>query len=277
MNTIVTHLSPDLDAITSCWLIQRFMKGWDDATVAFVPAGNTLEGKPADEDPTILHVDTGLGMFDHHQTSDRTSAAKRVFDHLQKEAAIPNDIVAAIDHLVSYVVDIDHFGEINYPEPNAERYIYQLPNLIDGMNVTLHNDTQVLEITYKLLDATVQLLKNRLKAEEELKKGFTLTTKFGKTIALESKNEEVMKLALKSGYALVVRKDPERGFLRLKSRPDPKIDLTPVYEALQKADPQASWFLHASKNMLLNGSSKNPQAVPSQLSIGAVVEILRKI
>ena len=51
MKKIVTHFAPDLDAITSVWLVKRFMPGWKKAEVVFVPAGETLDDQPVDSDP----------------------------------------------------------------------------------------------------------------------------------------------------------------------------------------------------------------------------------
>ena len=42
MKIIVTHAAPDLDAVTSVWLIKRFLQGWNEAEVRFVPAGQRL-------------------------------------------------------------------------------------------------------------------------------------------------------------------------------------------------------------------------------------------
>ncbi len=79
---IVTHMSPDLDAISSSWLIKRYLPEWESADHDFVPAGQTLNGMQPDSDPNVIHVDTGLGRFDHHQLSEKSSATKRVFDYL---------------------------------------------------------------------------------------------------------------------------------------------------------------------------------------------------
>jgi hypothetical protein len=76
MKTVVTHIGPDLDAITSVWLVKTYFPGWEEAHMAFVPAGTTLRGEPPDSDPEIIHVDTGFGDFDHHQTDEDTCAAK---------------------------------------------------------------------------------------------------------------------------------------------------------------------------------------------------------
>ena len=59
--------------------------GWDKAEVKFVPAGKTLNSNPPDVDPEIIHVDTGLGKFDHHTTGDKSvCAAVKVLGRLKK-------------------------------------------------------------------------------------------------------------------------------------------------------------------------------------------------
>src|SRR5437764_1218415 len=86
MKIIVTHASPDWDAITSVWLLKRFLEGWEKAEVQFVPAGERLRKASSvkrqalsvieliDENE-VIHVDTGLGPLDHHQTSDKNVCA----------------------------------------------------------------------------------------------------------------------------------------------------------------------------------------------------------
>ena len=56
-----------------------------------------------------------------------------------------------------------------------------------------------------------------------------------------------------------------------------EIDLTALYEDVKKQDPDATWFLHASKHMLLNGSAKNPDMKPTKLTLSEVIETVKKI
>ena len=42
MKIVVTHTSPDLDAIVSVWLIKKFLPEWQDARSEFVQAGDRL-------------------------------------------------------------------------------------------------------------------------------------------------------------------------------------------------------------------------------------------
>jgi len=275
---IVTHVSCDLDGITCIWLIRKYLPGWQKAEIIFVPAGTTLNNRPADEDPNILHVDTGMGKFDHHQIKDRhLSAAKRVLQHLEKEKLIKDKEVEAIRRIVEYVANIDNFGEVFFPEPTLDIYDFMLHQIIEGLRATRGDDSERCSLGIELLEAELQIFKNKLKAEEEIKKGLVFKSKYGNSLGMETRNEEAIKLALKSGYLLVVRKDPERGFVRIKTLPDDKIDLTPVYKSVKKADPGADWFLHVSKNMLLNGSAKNPKVIASKLSLKQVIDLIKKI
>jgi hypothetical protein len=84
------------------------------------------------------------------------------------------------------------------------------------------------------------------------------------------------------GYVIVARRDPRKGYLRIKAKPnksdtDKGVDLTLIYEKLKKMDPSATWFLHVSKKMLLNGSPKNPKMKPTKLPLSAIIGVLRTI
>jgi hypothetical protein len=275
--TIVTHISPDLDAIGSSWLIKRYMPEWESAEHAFVPAGQTLDNKDPDADPNIIHVDTGLGKFDHHQLKERTSATKRVFDYLAEEGNIKERDLVAIEHMVQFITEIDNFGEVHFEDPTNDRYTFCLHEFIYPLRGQLTSDTELVNMIFLILDSILFTIKNNIKAEEEMKAGLILKTKLGKTLVMETKNEAAIKYALKSGYEVVVRKDPETGHVRVKTQPNKKYDLTQLHKIIIKKDPKASWFLHASKNMLLNGSSKAPDSVPSSLSLKQIVEILKEI
>lgn len=277
MKIIVTHIHPDLDAITSVWLVTRFFPGWEEASIEFVAAGTTYNNQSPDADTDIIHVDTGLGKFDHHQTDAYTSATKLVYEYLISNDLVPRADRDALERLVTHVNDIDHFAEVNFPEPTSDRYEFTLSQIIEGLNSTLTTSGQVLSCALLMLDALLQLFKNKIKAEQEIKKGFVFQSSWGKSIAMETRNEEAMKLSLKMGYSLVIRKDPAKGNVRIKTLPKKELDLTPIYNRLKELDPKATWFLHSSKNILLNGSSKGPNMIPTTLPLKLVIEKIQEI
>lgn len=280
MKTIVTHISVDLDAVTSTWLIKRYLPGWQDAEIKHVSAGKTLEDKDPDADADIIHTDTGMGKFDHHQLNDpkkEFSATKRVFDFLKDEGHLKQNDAQALSRIADFVTLIDHFGEVNFPNPTDDKYDFLLPQIIDGMKIHRYSDSEIIDAVYKSLDGIFLIIRQKIAAEEEIKKGYIFESKWGKAIAMETNNEEAMKIALKMGYRVVIKKSGDRGFVRIKTMPTTEIDLTPVYEKVKEKDPKAYWFLHASKNMLLNGSNKRPDIVPSNLTLPQVIEIIRSI
>ncbi|MGI5827573.1 MAG: hypothetical protein ACOX6V_00960, partial [Patescibacteria group bacterium] len=220
----------------------------------------------------IAHVDTGGGMFDHHDTNERTSAAQRVLDYLQNEYDYLKED-EALERLVDVIVADDHFEDCCWPEATADRYTFMFPAILDGLkqNNTL-NDHGLIDFGSTCLDGIYTSFKLKIDAEKEIEKGKQFNSEWGKALAVESKNDEVLQYAMKMNYILVIRKDPE-GMVRIKARPGTEVDLTGAYKKVKELDPKATWFLHASKKMLLNGSYKNPATKFSKLSLRELVDI----
>jgi len=277
MKTIVTHLSPDLDAITSVWLIKKYLPDWNNAEIKLVPAGTTFNDESPDDDKNVIHVDTGLGRFDHHQTNDYTSATKLIYKYLAGKDLIEEKEIKALEKIVEYVNSTDHFAEVFYSDPDADRYDFMLRQLVDGLKVISREEAKLIEVIFLLLEAALIVFKNKVKAEEEINNGFVFKSYLGRSLALESKNEEAVKLALKTGFVLVIRRHPEVGFTRIKTLPNKKYTLKPVYEKILTKDKIGSWFFHISEHMLLNGSSGNPKLIPTPLSLNKIVEIVKSI
>ena len=77
------------------------------------------------------------------------------------------------------------------------------------------------------------------------------------------------------GYVIAVRKDPKKGYLRIKSLPKDEIDLEKLYNKLKSSEPTATWFLHASHHMVLNGSSKNPDMRPTGKTLHQIIDVIK--
>lgn len=308
MKIAVAHCSPDWDAITSVWLIKRFLQGWETAEVKFVPAGSRLYPLSLTLDPIekigqdeIIHVDTGLGPLDHHQTQDKNvCGASLTFDYVRNaqesmfKKLHENDEhwkykEEALNRIVRVVVDIDHFGEVFWENPTADYHEFSLLGILDGLKFLKPNeDDYAVELGMTLLDALLHTFENRIWAEKEIKEnGIVFETKWGKAIGFSTLNDGVLPLSQKMGYVLVVRKDPRKGYVRIKARPtklnakrytlDADIDLTLVYEKLKKMDSGATWFLHVSKKMLLNGTTKNPKMKSTTLSLEEIIKVLKSV
>jgi hypothetical protein len=300
MRIIVTHTSPDWDAIGGVWLLKKLLPGWEEAAVEFVPAGErservknkktTWEG-PIEKigDDFVIHVDTGLGPLDHHQTQDtNVSGTGLTWDFIRMQFdlsghPLTQERTEAISRVVRFIVDTDHFKEVFWQDPAADYHEFTLLGLLEGLKQERPDeDMYYVEFGVQCLDAMVHTFENRIWAEKEIsEKGVAFETKYGKAMGFETLNDTVLKLAQKMGYELVVRKDPRKGYIRIKALPGRKgekgIDLTLAYEQLKKVDPDATWFLHVSKKMLLNGSPKNPKMKPTKLTLQEIIKVLASI
>lgn len=288
---IVTHANPDLDAVTAVWLIKRFWNGWEDAELSFVPAGETIESfhqKQKKTLPTriaqseVVHVDTGMGEFDHHQDNQDTCAAKLIFEKLADGFAHGKRFhKEALERLVHVVNDIDHFRQVYFPNPTADYYQFLLVDILDGLNLMYNEsgngDIQVVEHGMSALDGIYRVLQNKVHAEHEIEgnEKVEVKTRAGKAVGFSTGNDAVLDMAQKMGYAIVVRKDPKKGYVRIKALPEKGINLTKTYELLKKEDPDATWFLHSSKAMILNGSTKNPTMRATTLGLETILMHIR--
>lgn len=281
---IVTHHAPDLDAIAATWMLKRFdAQHYATAKVVFVNPGDTFPSEEAEalgiQAQDITYVDTGLGQFDHHQ-ADRgqqfISATSLVYDYLcELHPELKDD--QSLQSLTQYCTEIDHFGEIHWPEADHVRYEFMLHELIRGLEFQdPHSDEQQLQFGFTCLDSVYASLTLRHKAQELLEQeGRPFELPEAKAFAIETSNDDTLKLAQKQGYELVVRKDPKLGSIRIKLRPDTQFDLKPVADLIHQRDTEGTWYYHPSGKMLLNGSSKHRDQRPSPLSLAEIVEIIK--
>lgn len=305
MHVIVTHASPDWDAIGSVWILKRFLPGWENAKVEFVPAGNrsprvarkdeeaTNQIVVETDDTKIIHVDTGLTPLDHHQIYDTNiCSVSRSWDyvlqqnpslHATTSDAKREDKIHAMERIVSYLVQLDHFQEVFWPDAGSDMHEFTLYGILEGMK-GLHPDDDSYFVSWgmEILDALLKRFESRIWAEKEIAQGKEFSTKWGKGLAIETINDSVIKLAQKMGYVVVVRKDPRKGYVRIKAVPfkegvTPDVNLRLVHDQLEKMDPEATWFLHVSNKMLLNGTPKNPKMISTKLPITQIISVLEKI
>src|SRR3989344_1250521 len=305
MKIIVTHTSPDWDAIGSIWLIKKFLAGWQHAIEEFVPAGeisDRIRGREVKHngpivtigDDEVIHVDTGMGPLDHHQIqSEEVSAAGLTWQYIQKQldasgAHFTPEHKEAVSRIVKIIVDTDHFKEVFWPDAGADYIDFSVIASLDGLKLMRpEQDSYYVEWGVEVLNSLLHYFENKIWAEREIAiNGKEFMTKWGKGMGFETINDTVLKLAQKKGYVVVVRKDPRKGYVRIKARPlvessmknqeseEKDTDLTLVFEKLKKIDPDATWYLHVSKKMLLNGTVKNPKMIPTKLTLDEIIKVL---
>lgn len=261
---IVGHLAPDLDCLTAIWLLIRF-GGAADAELLFVPAGTTLDGQPPDADPSIIHVDTGGGCFDHHQCADLDLSSAELI----RRAIVPDDPV--VQRLVRQVTQIDHADVQGARLP----LYFNVNDLIAGYNALYPNHPQlVAQAMLPNLDAWYEHEARQSRLENAFGARLEFYTRWGLGIAMQSIDGASSRLAYGQGAVLYVYRDG-RGYMGIAARSRSRVDLAPVYEDLKRVDGHADWYLHPSHRLLLCGTAKAPPRQVSSLSLEELVDVLR--
>lgn len=282
---LVTHHAPDLDAVGAVWMLKRFdAQHYADARIAFTDPGTTIRPEEAEaigfQMHEVTHVDTGMGEFDHHQTERghlHICATSLTYDYVCRiHPEYADD--PALKFISEFVTDIDHFGEINWPEADSPRYSFMIHELLHGSeSVDPHNDDSLMHFGLQCLDCGYAALTEDLEAKALLPTGQEFQLACGKALGIETRNDQVIKIAQRSGYAVVARKDPKTGEMRVKARPGAEIDLKALADRVQTLDHVGTWFYHPSGKMLLNGSRKQRHQRPTNLTLQTMIDLLKEL
>jgi len=281
---LVTHHAPDLDAIGAVWMLMRFdSQHYGTSKVAFVNPGESIQPEEAEklgfQLHEVTHVDTGFGEFDHHQPErgqQFVSATSLTFEYICNVHPELKDN-EGLQAIAKFVTEIDHFHEIYWTDSANLRNSFMIHELIKGIEFSdPHNDDSQMQFGLQCLDSAYGIITQRLKAEEIITtEGIVFECGAGKCLGVETSNDETIKLAQKQGFALVIRKDPKLGNVRIKVRPDSPNDLKPVADIMKQVDSAASWFYHQSGKMLINGSSKHRNQKASNFALKEIIAIIQ--
>lgn len=275
MKRLVTHISPDIDGLTGVWLIHRYLPKWKHAPVEFVSSGLTFADMKPDSNPDTIHIDTGGGMFDHHETGEFTCGARLVFEHLHKNGHIKETDFEPLQRMIDVVTRYDHFQEVKLADSDDDMHLFSLAYVIFGLRADPRKAQRLVEITEECLDGILQYMKGKVHAEAVIEKGFTFTSYWGKTIVLETDNDKAMKIGFMKGYDMVIRHSPHYKNVALKIHPKSKKTLKRFYSAVLKRDQTAQWFYHASGRMLLNASTRENREKVTTLSVQEIIKLVQ--
>lgn len=275
MKRIVAHHSPDIDAIAAIWLIHRYMPRWKYAEVSLVSSGKTLDDSIVDSDPNVLHVDTGMGKYDHHDTPAFTSAARLVFDQLVEEGHIRDNEKESVERMVDVVTRYDHFHEVMLADADDDMHIFSLSYIIYGLRLDPTRVHELITLGETALDGILQFMKSKVHAEHIIEKGHTLETHWGKTVVLETDNDRAVKVAFMKGYDMVIRHSPHYGNVAIRLHPSHKRVLQELYDKVTHSDTDAQWFYHASGRMLLNASTRDTKHKVTKYSLQDILSFIK--
>lgn len=276
---IVTHIHPDLDAIMSSWLLVRFDQSrYGDAKFEFLPAPTTHKGLPPDNDPNVVHLDTGGGKFDHHKPGGFTTcASKLVWEELVAESLVsPTD--EALKTMVDIALEVDTFKDCYWPGTDNARMALMLHEIIPALHrLQTYDNEAVLRMVFVYLDGVYQRLKDWEKGKESVNEGTEFESAWGKGIVVTTAADDVSKTAQKMGYDIVVISDVNKGHLKIKTAPGVTLPLKPIYDKIVEREDPKRWVYHNSGHMLFSGSDKGELKERTTLHLNDLLEMIKGV
>jgi hypothetical protein len=264
---LATHLNPDLDACMAIWLLKKFAFAGEECILRFVPMHGELPPMEIAEVDEVIYIDTSGGKYDHHNIADENICAASL---VMKDLSLENDI--AIKRMVEYTLRVDH-GKIFSTDVSA----FDLINTIEGLNkVHRHNPELVVHIIESCLDGIYASLRQIIEAEKKLENVIVFKTKWGEGAGVMSSNPKVRYLAHRRGFKVFIYVDSVKSFRGYTAPGDSDVDFTDLFKKLKDIEPEADWFLHSSKKLLLCGSGKAPDRRLSSLSLEQMVNLIKE-
>jgi hypothetical protein len=270
MKILATHEFPHLDDIAAIWLWKKYVPGWNAAKIVFLELKGgglavTYKNKPVDSDPNVIHFGVGKGKFDEHKGDIGICATMLTFMYLKKHKHIPKQELPGVQGLVEFV-NLQDTGKLG-SMPHSSMY---LPSLLRNIQPS-HKRQEIGQI---MLDSALIRYTEKAEMEKIIKKGTELSTKWGKGLAITTAVQGPEHAVYQAGYVFMVHRDPQTGWLSVRSQAGSNMDMTDIYNRVHALEPKAGWFLHHAKNMLMCGSRSAPNVVRSKLSLKQLVDIV---
>jgi len=257
---IVTHKNPDFDCIVGVWLFKRFC-GMENEKIKFMKFGEPIPPKCKD----AFFIDIGKGEYDHHHRKDFVSAATLILEkfNLNNNTVLKQlaDIARRIDHGLS---DKKTEGLLNFI------------NIISGLNKLYpHDPLKVMKISFECLDAIYERGSQLVYIKEEFQKGIKFCTKWGNGIGIETHIREIRGYCHRKGYIIFVYVDPVTQYRGFAAPGGKGVDFSDIYYKLKNLEPDAEWYLHFSKDLLICGSDKAINNKLSNLKLEKLINLIK--
>lgn len=252
--TIVTHRRPHLDEVCALWIIQKYWHEFAHANIEFVTTsptgGERWNGVAPDSNPFVIYVGVGQGQFDEHKGDVDDSAATLIWRETQaRNPHIAKGEKQAVNRIVEYVKQEDMAQFIT-----DDLHQFGIPTIISGLyGVNKKDSHAVYNVGKQIMDALMFEMLKRISAEKDWEGRMDFDTKWGKATAVISDIPGVERIAFANGYVLLVSHNKAKTYHGMRGDPHSKVDLTDVAMLVKQREPEANWFLHQSKRMLLCG------------------------
>jgi len=246
------------------------MPDYQSAAVDFIAAGP--DGGEMDKtDPDKVCVGVGRGQFDEHKGDLNDCAASLVLAHVKEHDSLEADVVMALQRIVDWVL-LEDTGKLALMEYRD----FCVPSVLRGEYDRAGKDSHaVASIGFAMLDALLHTQLNIIRLERDWEKRIEFESDFGRGIAMETSAHDADVFAYRRGFNLVVTVNVAHNYHSIRANVGSGVDLTPIYEELTRREPDAGWYFHHSKLMLICGGDLAPNVMPSRFSIDQLIELFK--
>lgn len=274
MKILVTHINPHLDDILAIWLFRKFHTEFKEAKLEFLSAakeGVTFEGKQVDSDPEVIHFGIGRGKFDEHKGDIGQSAGSLVWQEIKAGGLAPKDRIelGAYEELVAWNNLIDT-GQA----PSYEFSEFSVQALIRPLDSKPETSKKAIELGEEILDRILNVLKRKQQSVLDWEKRQEFETKFGKTVAVSSETVDRAFCKRQEGDLFIIY-NPKYKSVQYFTPGD--TNLEPIYQKAKSLDPEATWYFHQSRHIIICGSHSAPGSQPTKLSFEELIDLVKNI
>lgn len=271
MKTLVTHIRPHLDDICAMWLLKRFDPEQKEARMEFITTDKNGGARRDGADVTCVGV--GRGRFDEHKGDVGDCSTTLVYKEILRLHTPEPEDQAALKKIVDWVLAVDT-GKLK-----GEKWQqFSIPSVFDGYFESNERDSLAMtEFGFQILDSLLVATRGEVGVARDWAERMEFDTPWGRGAALVSDRRQVDGYAYERGYAIVALVNRAGNYHTIRANANSDADLTAAYEALTAREPQASWYFHHSKKMLICGGTGGTAAVhPSRLTLRELAALIKK-
>lgn len=271
---VITHVCPDLDAVSSVWFFMRFIAK-KKLEVKFVPA--SWSGSDMGPHDVALDIDAGGRGLKGIKTSsgDVHSCFKLLVDkYADKETKI------VLKPLVKFIDRSDTYGGINRVGDFAKNKGRQVTSFIAlslairAFSAVHECDQVILARMLELFDGIYKINTGHIKQRELIESAIIV----GGTVILSGDHHGSSRgIVFGKGYSALVYQDGNNIGLLTKS--GLRADSPEVLRVIASAGESREWFAHPTGFMIARGTRKDPKITESKVDpykLALAIEASRK-
>ena len=258
-----------MDDIAAIWLFKIFFPDFKNAKIKFISAEKGSKGLA--DTKNIVHFGVGRGKYDEHKGDIGKCATSLVWDDIKKSGLSPKDKfeLEAYEEMVRWNTLVD-----TAQMPITEFDQFMVDTFIRSYKNDPKDSLKTVELGAEILDRIMPKLIKKQRGLADWEKRIEFKSRWGKSVAVKSADFD-RSFAYAKGFKVVVQLSPTDHFIGITAPGTVDLDLTKIYLILKDLEPDANWYFHHSKKMILCGSKSAPEGKRSKLTFEQLIKIIK--